>query len=833
MIRPAGRTAINAGWEFTPEWTETFARGEGSAQSVTLPHNAGELKLHYCDPADYSFLCGYRRKLQVGQLLRGQRHFLFFEGAAHQAEVFVNGSPAGSHHCGYTAFRVDITPFLEEGENEIAVRLDTREDGAVPPFGYVIDYLTYGGIYRDVFYEVRSEVLIKDLFIMTPKCNLLYAELEAEGTFDELTVRVRPENPAEEKAAAEVEITKTFRAGELRVAGVDEDTVRYRFDCVVPDARLWSPDAPNLYELTAELWKDGKLLDAVSDTFGFREAHWDENSFFLNGKKVFLRGLNRHQSYPYLGYAAPALLQKEDVRILKEELGCNAVRTSHYPQSRYFLDACDRAGLLVFTELPGWQHIGDAAWKEQAILNLRDMILQNRNHPSIILWGVRINESVDDDDFYSRTNALAHALDPTRATSGVRYLERSHLLEDVYAFNDFSHDGAAPGAKSKRAVMKEKDRPLLISEANGHMYPTKSFDTQERRQEHALRHARVLNAAMADGEHAGCFTWCMFDYPTHRDFGSGDRICYHGVLDAWRNPKLAAAVFAAEGAKNPYLAVGSSMDIGDYPAGHIGSVYAFTNADEVKFYKNGNYVTSFTPDRKVWSGLAHPPIAIDDFIGELLVTEEGYDEKKAAFISGILRALEKYGLANLPTAEKLKMMRAMTQYGLTVEDGVALYDKYVGNWGGEATVWRFDAVKDGKTIRSVTKCPGKELHLEADVCGQTVSANECVFCSIEPEEAYTALPIRVRIVDEYGNTASYAQLPVCFSIADGCSANDAAGTDAAGDPAVQAKLATPPIVTAEGGMCGAYIKLPREAKGTVTIICGDLAPVTFMFLSGR
>lgn len=119
------------------------------------------------------------------------------------------------------------------------------------------------------------------------------------------------------------------------------------------------------------------------------------DGFYLNGERYFLRGLNRHQSYPYMGYAAPASLQREDARILREELSCTAVRTSHYPQSQAFLDECDRLGLLVFTELPGWQHIGDEAWKDRACAMLEEMILQNRNHPSIILWGVRINESQD------------------------------------------------------------------------------------------------------------------------------------------------------------------------------------------------------------------------------------------------------------------------------------------------------------------------------------------------------------------------------------------------------------------------------------------------------
>ena len=191
----------------------------------------------------------------------------------------------------------------------------------------------------------------------------------------------------------------------------------------VPSAERWDIDSPKLYTCEVTL----ETGDVQRVKFGFRDIEFRADGFYLNGRRVFMRGLNRHQSYPYMGYAAPESLQREDARILKEELCCNAVRTSHYPQSQYFIDECDRLGLLVFTELPGWQHIGDERWKEQACENLREMILQYRNHPSIVLWGVRINESVDDDAFYARTNAIAHELDPSRPTSGVRYIQKSSM----------------------------------------------------------------------------------------------------------------------------------------------------------------------------------------------------------------------------------------------------------------------------------------------------------------------------------------------------------------------------------------------------------------------
>jgi beta-galactosidase len=145
------------------------------------------------------------------------------------------------------------------------------------------------------------------------------------------------------------------------------------------------------------------------------------------------------------------LCRYEDANILKEELCVNAVRTSHYPQSHAFLDACDRLGLLSLQRFPAGS-ISVMKHGRSRLLRIQRNGPQYRNHVSIFLWGVRINESLDDDPFYQKTNEAAHALDPTRPTSGVRYLEKSSLLEDVYAYNDFSHTGNNPGCKLKRRM---------------------------------------------------------------------------------------------------------------------------------------------------------------------------------------------------------------------------------------------------------------------------------------------------------------------------------------------------------------------------------------------
>jgi beta-galactosidase len=537
-------------------------------------------------------------------------------------------------------------------------------------------------------------------------------------------------------------------------------------------------------------------MDTQEVKFGFRTIEFKKDGFYLNGQKTFLRGLNRHQCYPYIGYAAPESLQREDARILKEELGCVAVRTSHYPQSQYFIDECDRLGLLVFTEIPGWQHIGDDAWKEQACKNVEEMVLQYRNHPSIVLWGVRINESQDCDELYRRTNAIAHSLDPSRPTSGVRCIEKSHLLEDIYSFNDFSHAGNNHGVRPPERVAPTTSKAIVISEHSGHMFPTKSYDPWMKRQEHALRHARVLNDAMADGQHAGCFGWCMFDYPTHKDFGSGDRVCYHGVMDSFRNPKLAAAVYASQQDNTPVLAVGSPMDIGDYPGGQIGDVYAFTNATAVYLYKNGNLVDTLTDHSR---GV----VRVEDTVGGLLESQEGFSPKKAALLRKCLVAIGKKGLAGLSPADYLRMGYAMLRYKLKYEDAFALYGKYIGNWGGEATVWRFDAVEMGEVVASVTCCPSAELHLEV-----TASAT-----TLEEKQSYDMAAVRIRVLDAFGNIAPYAQLPVKLHL-EGA-----------------AELVGPDVVTAEGGMTGTYIRTTgRKGKATLTISTEQTEPVTVSFI---
>ena len=274
--------------------------------------------------------------------------------------------------------------------------------------------------------------------------------------------------------------------------------------------RRWEPDDPVLYDLRTELLAEGKVVDTVITRVGFREAEFRKDGFYLNGKKIKLRGLCRSQAFPYVGYAMPDSMQIEDANILKNELGVNAVRAANYPQSPAFLNRCDELGLLVICEIPGSRYIGNIKWKNQELQNTKEMILQNRNHPSIILWSIRVGESEEDDDFNRRISGLARKLDPDRATTGVHRKPKEHMAEDVYAYNDFAAGLNGAACRRKSDVVSDMEKPYLISAFGGVSYPAKSGDDEARRLGQALLYSNVLHDVEQHVDCSGQF-WLEHD----------------------------------------------------------------------------------------------------------------------------------------------------------------------------------------------------------------------------------------------------------------------------------------------------------------------------------
>jgi beta-galactosidase len=322
------------------------------------------------------------------------------------------------------------------------------------------------------------------------------------------------------------------------------------------------------------------------------------------------------------------------------------------------------------------------------------------------------------------------------------------------------------------------------------MYPTKPFDWEEHRLEHALRHARVINAVGKEEDISGSFGWCMFDYNTHKDFGSGDRICYHGVTDMFRNPKLAASVYASQQEENVVLELSSSMDIGEHPATNLGKVYLFTNADSVKMYKNGSFIKEYKPEHSEFTGIPHGPILIDDFVGNMLETKEGYAPKQARMLANALNYIAVHGYQSFPPHIIWTILKAVVRYHMNPMDMVHLYTKYIGNWGETATVYHFKAIKNGEVVKTLVKQPMKKLCMETTVSHQ----------NLREGNSYDVAAVRIRAVDDNGNPAPYYQEAIRLTVEGPIS------------------VIGPDIITLKGGMGGFYVKTTgAEGKATVKL----------------
>ena len=798
----------NENWLFIDEFSEDLLTRGIQLQAMTsvrLPHSVVETPFNYFSELSYQKVTGYKKEFYAPLEWQKKVVNLTFEGVAHQATVYLNGQMIDTHVGGYTAFTVGLDDHLEFGvQNELVVKVDSRETLNCPPFGYVVDYMTYGGIYREVYLEVLEKAHIRDIFIFCKAILTAQRMLVVQTTLSYEAITHLEDYDLHVSLLDEADhaiLHTAFECGLLQSNGQHRAEVGLVCELALPEVRLWDVDDPYRYQLKVALMQrtssgiGQSLCDEKQIPCGLRDVYFDEQGFWLNGRLLKLRGLNRHQSYPYVGYAMPKRPQVLDAHIMKNELGLNAVRTAHYPQSKHFIEACDALGLLVFTEMPGWQHIGDEDWKKVALEEVEAMVRQYRNHPSIFLWGVRINESADDHTFYDRTNALAKRLDPSRQTAGVRCIKHSELLEDVYTYNDFSHNGTTKGIESKKTVTKETKKAYLVTEYNGHMFPTKSFDDEAHRTEHARRHALVLEGIAADDQVAGGFGWCLFDYNTHQDFGSGDRICHHGVLDMFRNHKLAAAVYSSQGNLEPVLHISSDMAIGDFPEGGIGKVYAFSNAEFIDLYRNDVFVKRFEPDQKSFGHLPHPPFVIDDVIGMMLEKQEGFSSSKAADVKAVLMAVSMYGTSRLPLKYKLKALGLILFRGMRFTKIQQLYYDYVGNWGSKATTYRFDAIQDAKVVRSVLKAPMQHFALSV-----SVDTTMLIVAT-----SYDVATVRLMATNEHGQVLAYCLEPIELLTE---------GT---------LELIGPSIVPLSGGMCGTYVKsVGKAGKGVLKIRCRDI-----------
>jgi beta-galactosidase len=619
--------SFNEGWLFGAASADSERPGfdDSTLATVTLPHTVSSLSWQEWDPAAWERVWVYRRHFDAPPGHHGSRVFLDFAAAMTKATVTLNGTTVADHLGGYLPFSVELTGLLRPEGNLVAVRLDSTFNLNVPPDRPApertisVDYWQPGGIYRDVRLRVVPQVFLADVFakpvnVLDPAGRQVVVQATvdaASGLSGPAHVTARLLGDGGEIASARVPVA---------VAGPGQVTVTATLSGL-DGIRLWDIDDPALYTVAAELHLGGEPVDEHRVRTGFREARFALDGFYLNGRRVKLFGADRHQFFPFTGGAMPARVQARDVEIMRRELNCNMVRCAHYPQAEAFYDACDELGLLAWEEAAGWGYLGDDAWKALAYRDVGEMIVRDRNHPSIIIWGARLNETPNDTAFYTSTNELAHALDDSRPTVGAMAGLRltKDYQQDVFAEDDYSSVKGPDGAKEPVLQPPETGvgRPYMVSEAVGTLSGPAIYyrrtDPQAVQQGQATAHGRVHDIAASDDRYCGLLAWTGFDYPS----GSGNQyrgVKYTGVVDGFRIPKPGAAVYQAQidPRVRPVIAPAFYWDFGpSSPVNVLPAAMICANLDRLEVYVGGEHFATVLPDTAGYPHLGYPPSFAD------------------------------------------------------------------------------------------------------------------------------------------------------------------------------------------------------------------------------
>ena len=391
---------LNPQWEF-----EYF---DGSVQTVNIPHTWNNLDGQDGGDDYRRGTCTYTKTFLCPEFDRNtQRIYLEFAGVNASAKVTLNGQQIMTHDGGYSTFRCDITDGLQT-ENTLTVAVDNSVNDTVYP--QKADFTFYGGIYRDVkLITVHRHHFDLDYYGGTGLAVTPWVE-NREGK-----VRVRTWHNGENAA---VEVAVLDSAGNTVVTGQGTDTT-----LTIPAVHLWNGlEDPYLYTCRATLFVNGVAVDTVSARFGVRYFSLDpKEGFFLNGKSYPLHGVSRHQDRKGLGNALTKAHHDEDMALIRE-IGANTVRLAHYQHDQYFYDLCDQYGMIVWAEIP---YISEHMPKgrENTVSQMKELIVQNYNHPSIVTWGlsneitISTKDKKDMLDNHRMLNDLVHEMDPTRPTS--------------------------------------------------------------------------------------------------------------------------------------------------------------------------------------------------------------------------------------------------------------------------------------------------------------------------------------------------------------------------------------------------------------------------------
>ncbi len=652
---PRTRVPLNSNWRFKrqaspgaatePEFVGAEQPGydDSTWVAVTLPHTWDVTSDNpFPPPGHFRGIGWYHRHFDAPNDWQGRRAHVAFKGVFQVADVWVNGHHAGRHVGGFTGFTFDVTDYVKWGaSNLLAVRVNNVLDPNIAPANES-NVVVYGGIYRSVSIVVTDPAHIEE---NNPKITI---ERSGNGTLVHVsTTYISPGPPGRIVRFENLIVDAAGQtSGTLKEQGETESgQIRANIQTwIVPAPHLWLPDSPYLYRIVGTLYAGERAIDRVVTPFGIRFMGYDPaKGFTLNGEPINLHGVNRRQDYGFLGDAVPEAVGVRDIRLIKD-LGANFIRTSHYPQDPAILDECDRLGILVWEEIPNIKIYMYPPTSEDAVIyfterfprplmqnlkqQLREMIERDRNHPSIIIWGLADDLSTYHypEDFVELSNA-AHALDPTRWTAGRAPhvtdiidatsepdLVRQHRQhpERRYIWNEWGSFISERGREGASVIGREE---FLVADSEAALL-LEGYMMQW----NALPWLGTAKWCMFDaGEPNKAYNRSLWDLPDGKVMLRWPFDDYMGVADMWRLPKEGYYFLQSQWTEKPMLHIvgnwngpssggssaglqagiltarGSSAGLQAGKSPRKRTVRVYSNCDTVELFLNGSSLGAHKP----------------------------------------------------------------------------------------------------------------------------------------------------------------------------------------------------------------------------------------------
>ena len=609
------------------DWNFRFSHQvqKGTEVRVDLPHtwNAQDA---LSGKIDYKRGIGnYEKNLFIRPEWKGKRLFIRFEGVNNIADVFINRRHIGEHRGGYGAFIFEITGKVEYGkENSILVRVNNGEQLDIMPL--VGDFNFYGGIYRDVHLLITDETCISPLDYASPGVRLIQDSVSHRYAKARAIVDLSNGSSGNQEVELNVRLLdgqRVVKEGTKNVNLSGNEVMQQELTFEIDQPHLWNGrQDPFLYQAEVTLFRNGQMVDRVTQPLGLRFYRIDpDKGFFLNGKHLPLQGVCRHQDRSEVGNALRPQHHEEDVALMLE-MGVNAVRLAHYPQATYFYDLMDKNGIIVWAEIP---FVGPGGYNDKGFVDLpafrangkeqlKELIRQHYNHPSICVWGL-FNELTELGDnpveYIKKLNVLAHQEDTTRpTTSASNQMGDLNFITDAIAWNRYDGwYGGTPADLGKWLDRMHKDHPkicIAISEygAGASIYhqqdslvktvPTSWWHPENWQTYYHIENWKTISSRPYVW---GSFVWNMFDFgAAHRTEGDRPGINDKGLVTFDRKVRKDAFYFykANWNREEPMLYLTGKRNT--VRTQRLQTITAFTNQAGAELFVNGKSYGKTTPD---------------------------------------------------------------------------------------------------------------------------------------------------------------------------------------------------------------------------------------------